>query len=363
MIMLAYIIPNIYLFFRIWKLFIPKGYNIAYVLAYISLASMLPIGNMINNGAISHYLNVISIYLLPFYLYMFLFTLAFDIFLIFNIFLKIISKSRLKNPQFMKYGLLTLISASAFVVIAGVINFNTVRISEYSIEVPARSSGATTLKIVFIADFHIDTDTPESFIRNFVTKTNNMSPDIVLFGGDIVEGRNIDVLKSRTDILKQISAKYGVFGVLGNHEYYRGQEKGGFFANAGIELMRDTVIVIEDMFCLAGRFDSHFEDRKTVDELLKTAVDTLPLIMLDHRPTELPEVAKTKTDIQLSGHTHNGQLFPLNLIIKRMYILSYGYKKIENTNFFVTSGLRLWGYPVRTVGKSEIMVVNVKFVK
>ena len=155
----------------------------------------------------------------------------------------------------------------------------------------------------------------------------------------------------------------GVFGVIGNHEYYRGQEKGDFFVNAGIELLRDTVILVSDKFYLAGRLDSHFEDRKTVEELLQTVVDTLPLIMLDHRPTELLEVAKTKTDVQLSGHTHNGQLFPLNFILKKMYILSYGYKKIENTNFFVTSGIRLWRYPLRTAGKSEIMVINVEFVK
>ena len=94
--------------------------------------------------------------------------------------------------------------------------------SEYSIEAPARHSTATGLKIVFVADFHIDTNTSESLIRRFVNKTNSVSPDIVLFVGDIVEERNIDELKTRTDILKQTSATYGVFGVLGNHEYYRG---------------------------------------------------------------------------------------------------------------------------------------------
>ena len=363
MIMLAYIIPNVYLFFRIWKLFIAREYKVAYIFAYLAVVFIFPLSNIIENNAVSHCLEAVSLYLLPFFLYMFLFTLAFDIFLGFNLFLKLMPKSRLKNPQFMKYALLTLIFASALVVIAGVINYNTIRMSEYSIEAPARHSTATGLKIVFVADFHIDKNTPESLIHRFVTKTNSVSPDIVLFAGDIVEGRNIDELKSRTDILKQISARYGVFGVLGNHEYYRGQEKGRFFVNAGIELLRDTVIVVADKFSLAGRLDSHFENRKTVEELLQTAADTLPLIMLDHRPTELFEVAKTKTDIQVSGHTHNGQLFPINLILKRMYILNYGYKKIENTNFFVTSGIRLWRYPVRTVSKSEIVTVNVNFVK
>ncbi|NJK95137.1 MAG: hypothetical protein HC905_09695 [Bacteroidales bacterium] len=80
---------------------------------------------------------------------------------------------------------------------------------------------------------------------------------------------------------------------------------------------------------------------------------------MDHRPTELQEASRTITDIQFSGHTHNGQLFPVNLFLKRMYELSWGYKKIRDTHFFVTSGLRLWGPPVKTAGKSEIMLVDV----
>jgi len=361
MIMLAYAIPNIYLFFRIWMLFIARKHSLAYVLVYISIASVFPLSSAIEYAPVRHCLDVVSTYLLPFYLYLFLFTLAFDIFLLCNLFLKILPKDRMKSPQFRKYALLSLIFASVTVVAGGVINFNTIRVSEYTIETPARSSKAESLKIAFVADFHIDTDTPESFIKRFVTKTNSLAPDIVLFGGDIVEGRNTRDLQSRTDILKLISAKYGAFGVLGNHERYRGQEKGDFFDNAGITLLRDTVVVMEDEFCLAGRLDGGSDGRKTVDELLSTAVDTLPLIMLDHRPTEFVEVSASKTDIRLSGHTHHGQMFPINLILNKMYVLSYGYRKIENTHFFVTSGIRLWRYPVRTVGKSEIMLVNVNF--
>jgi predicted MPP superfamily phosphohydrolase len=74
-------------------------------------------------------------------------------------------------------------------------------------------------------------------------------------------------------------------------------------------------------------------------------------------------VSKTRADVQLSGHTHNGQLFPINLITGKVYELSWGYMKKGNTNFFVTSGIRLWGPPVRTTGKSEIVVINITFVR
>jgi len=94
---------------------------------------------------------------------------------------------------------------------------------------------------------------------------------------------------------------------------------------------------------------------------MKMEMDLLPVILVDHRPTEMDQVSKTAVDVQLSGHTHNGQLFPINLIIKTMYELSWGHQKLGNTHFFVTSGIRLWGPPVRTTGKSEIMVIDVKF--
>ena len=362
MIMLAYLIPNIYIFFRIWKLFIIKKQILAYILIFIGIASIFPLSTYIGYAPVRHYLDVASTYLLPFYLYLFLTILAFDIFLLFNLFFKFLSKERMKSPRFRKYSLAGIVSAAVIIVVYGAINFNTIRVTEYSIEVPARTSKAKSLRIAFVADFHIDPDTPEDFIKRFVKTANNLKPDIMLYGGDIIEGRNARGLKSKADILKQISTKYGSYGVLGNHDRYRGPKNGDFFEEAEIKLLLDTIMVIRNEFCLAGRLDESARGRKNVRKLLEKAGDRLPLVMLDHRPTEFPEVIASKTDIRLSGHTHRGQMFPLNLIINTMYELSYGYKKIENVHFFVTSGIRLWRYPVRTVGKSEIMMINVTFI-
>jgi predicted MPP superfamily phosphohydrolase len=98
-----------------------------------------------------------------------------------------------------------------------------------------------------------------------------------------------------------------------------------------------------------------------VNEILGTTSPDLPVLLLDHRPTELEETSKTPVDVQFSGHTHNGQLFPINYILHSMYELTWGYKKIRNTHFFVTSGLRLWGPPVKTAGKSEIMLIKIYY--
>jgi predicted MPP superfamily phosphohydrolase len=149
--------------------------------------------------------------------------------------------------------------------------------------------------------------------------------------------------------------------VTGNHEFYGGREKESFFRNAGIILLCDSLIRIDDSFYLAGRFDQHFRHRKTLNDLFESDSMDLPLILIDHRPTELQEVSLTAADVQFSGHTHDGQMFPINLITSIIYDLSHGYKKIGNTHFFVTSGLRLWGPQVKTSGKSEIILVDIRF--
>jgi predicted MPP superfamily phosphohydrolase len=267
-----------------------------------------------------------------------------------------------KSYRFRKYCLSSILFISALVVIGGALNFSTIRTTEYRIEIPAKSSGLDHLRIAFVADFHLNKKTNISFVRRFTRKIETIAPDLMLFGGDIVEGDSDDGnITEHEGLLRQIKAKYGVYGVLGNHEYYGGEDNGSFFSKAGISILRDTVIVINNVFTLAGRLDSHFSDRKPVSDLLQESVDSLPLILLDHRPTELEEASRTKADVQLSGHTHDGQMFPINLITRKVYVLSKGYRKIGNTHFFVTSGIRQWRFPVRTTGKSEIMVIDIDF--
>ena len=94
-----------------------------------------------------------------------------------------------------------------------------------------------------------------------------------------------------------------------------------------MKVLCDTIVLVDSSFTLAGRYDSHFSGRKTIYDLLNSAPDSLPFILVDHRPTEINQVSSTKADIQLSGHTHNGQLFPINLITRNVYELSWGHMK------------------------------------
>lgn len=362
---LSYTIPNIYVFFRIWKLFINKGYRLLFSLIYIVIALIYPVSNFISDGdsgLVARILVAISNIILPFYLYLFLFILVYDIFLLVNLIFRILPATKMKTTKYRKSVLIIIIFLSAVVLICGVINFNTIRISRYTIEVPGRSSDIKNLRIAFAADFHLHEKTPVRFVKKFTAKINELKPDLMLFGGDIVEGDNVDEnMNSIENILSEIKTKFGMFTVLGNHEYYARQDKGTFFGNSGINVLCDTIVVIDSSFSLGGRYDSHFRKRKTINDLAKTANKNLPLILLDHRPTDIDQVCRTSVDVQLSGHTHNGQLFPVNLITNKVYELSWGYMRKENTHFFVTSGIRLWGPPVRTTGKSEIMVIDINF--
>jgi len=358
---LAYILPNIYIFLRIGKLFINKKYRFYYVLVYLFITLFFPIVNLFSDSD-SGIVGEVANYLLPFYLYLFLSVLLFDIVLLVNRYAKIIPSAKINSTGFKIAGLSAVLLSAFIIVIFGVINFNTIRSSEYHIEVPRKSAKIDHLRIAFVADFHLGKGTDIQFVERFTKKIAAIQPDLMIFGGDIVEGhRNDGNLFLFEKLISGIKATYGSYAVLGNHEYYGGQDKGNFFDQAGIKVLMDSIVVIDGSFNLAGRYDSHFSKRKTIGELMKSVKDSLPVILVDHRPTEIDSVSKTTVDVQLSGHTHNGQLFPINLILKRMYRLVWGYEKIGNTNFFVTSGIRLWGPPVRTVGKSEIMVVEVWF--
>jgi uncharacterized protein len=364
-ITLAYVIPNIYVYLRIRKLFINDGFKIHYTIIYLLFALIYPAGNLFRHGdtvTMASIFEAAGNYILPFYLYLFLSLLAFDLFLLVNFILKIIPSEKFKSSHFKITCLSSILFVSSLVVVGGVINLNAIRTSEYNIEIPGRKSVIKNLKIAFAADFHLKEGSNIRFVGRFVKKIEEINPDLMIFGGDIVEGDKEDENMTLIEkLLCVIKPKYGVYAVLGNHEYYSGQDKGSFFDMACMRVLCDKIILIDSSFNLGGRYDSHFSGRKSINELMKSAADSFPMILVDHRPTEIDQVSRTSVDLQLSGHTHNGQLFPINLITRKVYILSWGYKKVGNTHFFVTSGIRLWGPPVRTTGKSEIMVINITF--
>ncbi len=360
---LVYTIPSIYVFLRIKKLFIHKKYQYWYIATYLILASVYPVTQTFEHREMNVLMQVLSAiagYLLPFFLYLFLSVLLYDIFLLLNLLIHAVNQETRKSHSFRLSVLSSMIILSAIIVVAGIINLNTIRISEYRIEIPKRQAAADHLRIAFVSDIHIQQNMRKRFIQQLVSKVNALQPDIMLYGGDITEGYSDEKTNAAIgSLLLQVQAKHGTFGVPGNHEHYGGDGQLDFYSRSGITLLRDTVICIDRTIYLAGRDDQGTGGRKSLDQLFNGLPNDLPVILLDHRPTELQEASRSIADVQFSGHTHNGQLFPINLITRQIYELAWGHKKINNTHFFVSSGLRLWGPPVKTVGKAEVIVVDV----
>jgi predicted MPP superfamily phosphohydrolase len=275
--------------------------------------------------------------------------------------LRFLSKERASQPKFRLLRLWCWAATTAAVVLYGAANYYRIQTREYSIEIPRRSSEIGRLRIAFASDFHLGAVTAGGFMERFVAEVNALNPDLVLIGGDILEGDREDEDTATYEAqFRRLKSKYGVWAVPGNHDR-RMEDRNAFFARAGITLLEDRVEQIDWAFCLAGRSDRRSAARKPLDELLRDAPDDLPLILMDHRPTELDRLDRSKVDLQLSGHTHHGQVFPANFVTQYQYGLSYGYLKKARTHVIVTSGVQLWGPPIRTVGASEIVVVDISF--
>ncbi len=363
-ITLAYIIPNIYLFLRTMNLFITKKYRWLYGAIYLGIALIYPLTQGFSHrevGKVQQFFYATGNYLLPFYLYLFLGMLLFDLFLLVNTWAKILTPERRKSFHFRTRAFSTICGVALAVVIGGIINLHTIQITHYRLVIPARSGIPGKIRVAFIADFHLNEHSSPRFVRKFVRKVNTQHADIVLYGGDIIDGsRNAEKMDTIEFVFRNIHVPLGSYAALGNHEYYSRQENGRFYRKAGIRLLRDTVVEIGRSFYLAGRDDEHARHRKSAAELVKGLNPPLPLIVLDHRPTDFENEQKAGIDLVLSGHTHDGQLFPINLITNRVYELSWGYMKKGNTNFIVTSGLQLWGPPVKTAGKAELVIIDIE---
>jgi predicted MPP superfamily phosphohydrolase len=356
----------IYAGFRIWKLIPQRFFKTLFIIFYIFLVLAFPLAQTLSHASGMEWANFIMIagyFSLPLLLYLVLWVPLVDLALGVALLTRILCKETLKRQRFRRAWLFLILGVPLAVVLIGTVRNNHPQIREYSIEIPKKSSGIRQLKIAFVSDFHFRETTNRHLVERFVEKVNAASPDIVLIGGDVLEGdRQGEKLGEFEAQFRRLKPKYGVYGVPGNHDLHRANAM-TFFNQAGIHLLQDTVEQIDNAFCLVGRNDGRSGGRKSIEELLRDCDRRLPVIVLEHRPTDLDNVSRSGADILLTGHTHNGQLFPVNFIVRRYYELSWGYKLKKGTHVFVTSGIQVWGPPVRTAGDSEILIINVSFRK
>lgn len=302
-------------------------------------------------------------------LYFFLFSALFDLLRLLNYFIGVFPKIITENWAKAKfYSFVVTVVAVLVTLMIGYINNLNTNVVELSLSVPKKQSHLEKLKIVLASDIHLGTTITCNKINNLIKLINQQNPDIILFAGDILdEDPKFVEFKDMGKPFLNLKAKYGVWGINGNHEYIggvRNAEK--FIKSIGVNLLADSVVTIDNAFLLIGRDDVSKQrfvqsNRKELRELVANLNPGLPTILLDHQPFNLNETAKYAIDLQLSGHTHYGQLFPFNFITDWVYEKSWGYLKKGNTHFYISSGFGVWGPPIRTVNRSEIVVINLNF--
>ena len=219
-----------------------------------------------------------------------------------------------------------------------------------------------------ISDIHLGTIVGRSRLQGIVEKLEELKPDLILLAGDIVDEDLAPVIKENTgEILRTIHAPMGVYGITGNHEYIGGAAKAvAYLQDHGITMLRDTSVVLSHGITLVGREDRSSrqfggERRKDLTALLEGVRKDGPIILMDHQPFDLDSVAAAGVDLQVSGHTHHGQLWPFNYITNMVYEKSWGYLKKGETHFYVSSGVGSWGPPVRIGNRPEIVEITLTF--
>lgn len=252
----------------------------------------------------------------------------------------------------------------ALVIIWGRYNFDNIKIEKIDININKKAN-VETLKIVAASDLHLGYSIDKKNLKKFVDLINSLKPDIILLAGDIADSYSQPLIKQNMkEEFLQLQAPLGVYGVIGNHECYGDAENiVNYLKSAGIIMLQDSSVLLDNEIYIVGRNDKTIKNRKKLDELLQNIDKQKPVILLDHQPFNLDLTQKNGVDLQISGHTHGGQVFPFNLITKATYEKHHGYLKKENTHYYISSGAGGWGPKLRIGSQSEIVEITVNFTR
>lgn len=252
----------------------------------------------------------------------------------------------------------------------GYINIHQVGETAYTLQSDKISGEG--LRIAQISDLHMGTTMGVEELRGYCEKIQAKEPDILFLTGDIFDERTEkSMMEEAASILGHIDAKYGVYYVWGNHDpnhysaqaQYSMEELRRVLADSRIQVLEDDAVQVTPELAVIGRMEQSLDrNRKSVRELAADLEPGSYQIVLDHRPVELEENAAAGVDLQLSGHTHAGQIWPTGQLAELLGIneMNYGLKKINGFHAIVSSGIAGWGYAVRTGGHSEYVLIEVK---
>lgn len=231
---------------------------------------------------------------------------------------------------------------------------------EIRVKLPRLPPALDGTTIVQLTDMHVGPTIRREFVEQVVARVNALEPDIVAITGDLVDG-TVEELRDHVAPLAELRARHGVFFVTGNHEYYSGVEEWCTeLTRLGIRVLRNEHVRIgdgDDGFDLAGVDDyssRRFGGKPDVARALAGRDESRELVLLAHQPKHILEASELGVGLQLSGHTHGGQLWPWNYFVRLQQPVVSGLERIGQALVYVSNGTGFWGPPMRLGAPAEI---------
>lgn len=236
-------------------------------------------------------------------------------------------------------------------------------VKAYDVKI-AKTLKLDNLKIALISDIHLGDYMDIKRLKALVNEVNEMKPDIVLIAGDLIDSSIKPFVDNKmAKEVGRLTSKYGTYFSFGNHDLgKKADQLTRLLTEQGVTVLKDEYRLIDDSFYVVGREDVAIErmggTRKALKDITEPLDRTKPVIVIDHNPKDISEARNEKVDLQVSGHTHNGQFIPYNFLVNRGYDMVYGFDAMDDFNIVVSSGYGTWGPPIRIGSRSEIVQIN-----
>jgi predicted MPP superfamily phosphohydrolase len=225
------------------------------------------------------------------------------------------------------------------------------------VQVPLRNLRVPKYTIVQLTDVHVGNLIGEDFVERTVRRVNALKPDLIVITGDLIDGHLSD-LRRHVEPLRKLRARDGVYAVTGNHEYYWQVDPWlEHIRSLGIHVLRNEHVTIANTFELAGVDDA--DANEDVPSAVAGRDPDLPLVLLAHHPRTIERAMHAGVDLQLSGHTHGGQMLPLGWLARLFDPQVAGLGRFRDTWLYVSAGTGFWGPPLRIGTNCEIAAVTI----
>lgn len=239
------------------------------------------------------------------------------------------------------------------------------RIRRVSVPIDNLPAELDGYRIVQWSDVHVGPTIRRRFVQSLVERTNTLGADAIAITGDFVDGPLSD-LRDEVEPLRELRATDGIFYVTGNHEYYwRAEEWCAALQSLGFDFLKNEHRVVTRngaAIVFAGVTDPVGRDTHKQDPIraLAGAPESSVKVLLSHRPQTADAASDLGVDLQLSGHTHGGQFFPFNLVIKKFQPIVAGLHRVGRMWLYVNRGTGYWGPPTRLAVGGEITVIELR---